>query len=496
MINDLKLIKKHYGEKMMHYCRKYFPNILEKEGVLYTLLDENFGHNKHLCDDIINENKSSDFFRYIIGLYEKNDDFHLVESSNTPFELMKQSGYTLYECKTESEIQSFKKYYEKDEELCTFKENRLKSCFVFFAVKDSVEHIKRKEFTNPQRDDEYGTSVISVQFYNGKCNNVSIKNRYNHKVQNPDSTFSNNLDNIAIGLTSSFQKYYNLNIRNSGINSIEIPSYTRAVNGKLYKYNNQVDDTYYCANNIVIKKGKVIKYPDEKYILMDNILLDLQNKNIKSLSKKEDSFTTCFTKINNIKVEKKSNEKKVTINYNEHKDAIIFLNHYNEIIKYENKYEKTLSDNFLENNKALTNLILPNVQKVGKNFLYNNVSLRNLEMSNLMSVKNNFLYKNNSLLRLSLESLITVESMFLTYNEKIAYIYAPYLVQAEDFFLSKNKDLTFLDLPSLMSVGSHFLYSNNKLENMNIPNIKYCGNHALENHDITKNYAKQKQKCN
>lgn len=32
MNNDLKWIKKHYGEKMMHLCRDYLPSLLEKEG--------------------------------------------------------------------------------------------------------------------------------------------------------------------------------------------------------------------------------------------------------------------------------------------------------------------------------------------------------------------------------------------------------------------------------------------------------------------------------
>ena len=31
-----------------------------------------------------------------------------------------EAGYILYECKTDADIQKFKKYYKKDEELCTF----------------------------------------------------------------------------------------------------------------------------------------------------------------------------------------------------------------------------------------------------------------------------------------------------------------------------------------------------------------------------------------
>ena len=33
----LDLIKKYYGENMMHLCRKLFPTILEKKGLLLYL---------------------------------------------------------------------------------------------------------------------------------------------------------------------------------------------------------------------------------------------------------------------------------------------------------------------------------------------------------------------------------------------------------------------------------------------------------------------------
>lgn len=41
---------------------------------------------------------------------------------------------------------------------------------------------------------------------------LSIKNRYNDTVNDPDATFHNDLDNIMIGLTDSFERTYNFNI--------------------------------------------------------------------------------------------------------------------------------------------------------------------------------------------------------------------------------------------------------------------------------------------
>ena len=73
-----------------------------------------------------------------------------------------------------------------------------------FAVKKNAEEIKREDFESPKREDEYGTSVMSIQFSKkGRCT-VSIKNRYNHTVNNPDATYGNDLDRITFGLKQSF----------------------------------------------------------------------------------------------------------------------------------------------------------------------------------------------------------------------------------------------------------------------------------------------------
>lgn len=51
----------------------------------------------------------------------------------------------------------------------------------------------------PARDDPYGTSSMSVQI-SRQGTHVSIKNRYNHTVGNPDNTLDSDLDNVAYGL--------------------------------------------------------------------------------------------------------------------------------------------------------------------------------------------------------------------------------------------------------------------------------------------------------
>ena len=231
----------------------------------------------YLYEDIIKKDSVSSFKNFIYFKYDNN--YKYEETTKTPFELMDEAGYTLYECHNNDEIMQFKKYYAECEKLCTFKEHRLDDCHVFFAVKKNVDEIKREDFKNPQREDEYGTSVISIQFSRGDVNTLSIKNRYNHTVHNPDATFSNNLENIIPGLTDSFANMYHLNINQEEIVDLGL-DYVKASDGKYYKYNLEIHGTHYCPDNIIIDYGEVIKdYVDkEKYILMDYFILNLQKE--------------------------------------------------------------------------------------------------------------------------------------------------------------------------------------------------------------------------
>ena len=153
MNEDLRLIKKYYGEKMMHLCRKLFPTILEESGLLSELLFKTFNPSRNLYDDIVESDNIDKFQNYINSLVERKNS-EKVETTKTPFELLEEVGYKLYECHTEEEIQAFKKYYIAKELLCTFNGDRLKTCYVFFAVKQNAEKLKREKILNPDRQDE------------------------------------------------------------------------------------------------------------------------------------------------------------------------------------------------------------------------------------------------------------------------------------------------------------------------------------------------------
>lgn len=456
MNQDLINIKKYYGEEMMHLCRHLFPSLLEQEGLLFDLITTNFAYSKFLYDDIINNNLVNKFKNYIYSLVDLETKH--VKTTEPLSDLMQEAGYNLYECKTEEDIQSFKKYYKLNEQLCTFKGGRLENYYVFFAVKKNIDKIKRESFSIPKRQDDYGTSIISIQFTKGKVNTLSIKNRYNHTVDNPDATFSNNLENIIPGLTNSFEKEYNLHINQNGSTTFEIPNYVKAIDGKYYKYNYEINNIYYCPNNIIIDDFKVINnYKEkEKYLIIDYFIIDLVAKSITLYDKKiADSFVNSFNNIKLIEVlkVKENNHKKIGIVLENNKRIYIEVDKLNRMLYYKDDDIQMVNNDFLYRNLYLQEISLSNVIEVKSNFLWYNECLNKLNMPNVELIGNSFAHKNENLKDIVLPNVKKIEAGFLYNNRVLQKFIAPNLISLGPYSLIFISDLQESELSSLQDVG-------------------------------------------
>ena len=489
MNKDLKVIKKKYGEGMMHLCREFFPTLLEQEGLLPRLLHDNFKESRSLVKDIIDNNLEEEFKNYIYNQVDVENNYEEV-GSKRPEELLKEAGYKLYECHNEEEIQSFRKYYSPGEALCTFNGGRLNRCFVFFAIKENVDEIKRENFPKPQRQDEYGTSVISIQFTRDNSHTLSIKNRYNHTVNNPDSTFGNNLDNIIPGLTNSFDKYYGMH-QSHLQNSFEIPGYVRANDGKYYKYNYEINNIYYCENNVIIDNFEVKEYPHEQYIVLDYFILDLKNKRIQTYwndMELEDSFPNTIGTIKDIKIENDKDNKNILIktDNSDEVDVIITLDKNNRIIALKNDKVENIGNSFLSYNNSLTSIELPNATSIGNRFLYYNKILTEIQLPNVTSIGNSFLSYNNSLTHIELQNATNIGNDFLLSNKLLTSIELPNVTSIGNRFLFNNVSLTSIALPNVTSVGNLFLHFNNSLISIELQNATNIGNYFLKyNNSLT-----------
>ena len=484
-MDDLKYLKKHYGEQFAHYCRSSFPTILEKEGELSKIVSNLFAPTKYLYESLKRLGDESSFCTLINMQFLKENNIK-VNTNLSPEELMDKAGYILYpECKTEKEIQSFKKYYKPLEELCTFNGGRLDTCRVWFAVKKDVNKIIRENFVSPKRQDEYGTSVISIQFTKSG-NFLSIKNRYNHTVENPDATFSNCLDNIILGLTDAFNKKYNVNT-NVKFTIPQFASFVKASDGKFYHYNFLYNGCFYCDDNYIVdsQTGNVVQFDKNSSIFMDQYIVDLKNKTISRFKDKEkkDTFMLLFKAgIKDISVVKdEENGRLVNFILKDNNIIRIKLDKTNNIEEYYNKNATKIGKMFLLENQKLRKISLPNVEEIDDGFMYFNAILKQVDLPKLRVAHNDFLSANISLEQLDVPCLEKAGSQFLYSNFYLSELNAPNLVEVGEDCLCGNVNLTEINLPKLKTVKNYFLTSNTILSSINMPELESAKNFFINN---------------
>lgn len=475
---DLKYIKKKYGEKMMHYCRECFPTILNVPGKLVEILNTHFYCVKDsLYNDIKENHKESEFNDFVYSNAGLKNEYDIRDVSKTPKELLDDAGYDLFECKTVEEVNSFKKYFILGEQLCTFLDpaSRLENKYVFFAVKKNILDIKREDFLIPDRQDEYGTSVISIQFTRDKNNHLSIKNRYNEVVNNPDSTFDNNLDNIIPGLTMSFYKAYGIREIFDENSEFQMENYI-SIDGEYFKYNYKLNDIYYCTNNIIALNGKVIKYDPEKYIIMDYFIIDLVNKKVDVFDNKlRDSFSEVIGKIKNIEIVRGEKDKKVYITNEEDNIFELTLSFDNKLIGIKNNMIDKLPNRFLISGEYLKNMEFSNVREIGNDVLYANTDLEYFNLSKAEVIGNYFLASNIKLTNIDLNKTIMIGDDFLKRNIIVESINFDSLQRVGNSFMFSNKGLSSIVIPNLSYTGKCFFKLNDKVLFASFPSLQETG---------------------
>lgn len=228
---------------------------------------------KSLCTEISNSGK--------IGQIRETTQEEIIKVFNS-------IGYDQVIFNDETKISECKKYYKSGEVICTYNDlkSRMREYHMLVAVKSNIDEVERSK--NPQREDEYGTSILNIQIArNGS--HMSIKNRYNHTVSQPDSTLNNNLDMLYMGLQSMVLGYYGFASLNS-----KKAHYNNIVNiGGIYlKYHTEKNNIYY--GSFVLDGVNGVRFTDTSryYVTMGNkdryynqpIVLDFKDKKAIDLS--------------------------------------------------------------------------------------------------------------------------------------------------------------------------------------------------------------------
>lgn len=487
--SELKQIKKIYGEQFYHFCRANFSTILDDEGELLNILKKTFAPSHSISEIINNPREVDDFIDYIYS-FQKTKTRPRASTGKTPEQLFDEAGYILYpECKSEADIDKFKSYYFDYEKLCTFGGQRLKTCRVWFAVKKNAHELIRTNYINPQRQDEYGTSVLSIQFTRGKKSRLSIKNRYNHTVKNPDSTFNNDLDNITPGLMDAFTKAYDIDLAMFFSKDYFFSKRVKCLDGMFYRYNIRWGDVFFCEKNVVVTNEMPKQFDISSTILADNYLIDFKKKKIISLIKPaKNEFVKLFGKIIDIQIEKTDKKtRKITVINSLNQEIAFEVNSKNEIVSYYNPYVKIINKNFLSTNLALESIDLPNVEEIGDGFLKCNTKLNYLNVKNVKTIGEDFLHRNSKLQYLELPNVEQIKSGFMVVNKEISTINLPKVKYIENDFLISNEIVKNFNAPLLESVGNSFLQACKKIDSLDLPNLKVVGNSFLSYNKEIKN---------
>ena len=502
MIDDLKEIKKLYGENFSHLCRDNFSKILSEPGILFNIINNTFAPTRSLYQDIIDYDLVIEFKNFIYNEYDKIKQTNLEEVKEiieSPYEVLDKVGYELFECENEEEIQSFRKWYSEGEIICTiYNGGRLNRCYVFFAVKKNAQDIKRENFDNPKREDEYSTSVLSIQFPKQGICVPDIISRYNHTVRDPNGTYGCDLNKVAPGLEESFKKLLEkrgLELNKTNKNEIDLPYYTVGPDGKYYRYNVEENGIYYCENNVVIDHGDITKYDSEKYLIIDNFIVDLVNKQIYLYGDSyHDSFIDGFDNIENIKVVKNGDYKNIIVSQPECEDVIITIDKHNSIIGYKNSNLEKIDNDFMKHCANVKNIDIKNVKSIGNDFLMFNEALEQLDLSEVEEIGHGFLQVNEVLKTLNAPKLKTIGSGALTHNHNMKELNLPEVEEIGNEFLQYNSILKTFNAKKLRKIGFNILQLNEAIEFLDLPELEIIGDGFLETNKVLKIFNAPKVK--
>lgn len=210
-----------------------------------------------------------------------NDTFGTIRETTQEeiIEDFKKAGYDTVIFDDEEKIAECKKYYAAGEVICTYNNlsGRMRQYHMLVAIKKDIDKIQRSK--TPQREDEYGVSILNIQIAkNGS--HMSIKNRYNHTVSECDSTLNNNLDLLVPGLQAKVLGYYNI----ASLNKDKTYYKNIAkINGVYLKYVTEVENVYF--GNFVLDSKNGARFTDNgRYYVntdRDNLcVLDFHDKKV------------------------------------------------------------------------------------------------------------------------------------------------------------------------------------------------------------------------
>lgn len=457
-----KIIKKQNGEK--------FARIL-RENVLLDIPNL-----KHILEFAGTNIEDAENLVPILREIQKKskeiaEEIKLYQTPRDPLDLLDEAGYDAFYANNLTQQNSIEKYFEPHEKLCTFNDpERYKNYYIIHAVKKNVKNIKRGR--QPKREDEYGTSVISIQI--AKSGGfISIKNRYNHTVDNPDATFNNNPDNIIRGLTMALKNKFGVDFMTQ---NAEMPNNYRLVNNQLVRFNYEIDNIYYDAK-YYFTGSTITKLNPDYEVMLDSVILDERTGKIRSVHQSTEYLSQILNSEisgNKVKTEKNKTTGETIINIiDENKNIKELARTKNGCITSLHLYKTSeLDKNFLKRNKTLKALFAPKLKKIENGCFSFCQGIRQIYIPELEEMGLDCFSRAYELTELNAPMLKTMKGGCFARCRKIKKLYIPQLEKMGMVCFQQNDELTELVAPKLKKMGNGCFSYNAKLKNLYIPELE------------------------
>ena len=444
-----QIIRKQNGEAFARAIREFDSGIFDIPGL----------------DDIVKyAGKEAE---PILTFLESLKDIQIKEAEQilNPLELLEQAGYDAFVADTLEKQNSIQPYYAPGEALCTFRDpTRFERYYIIHAVKKNVHEIQRSK--TPSREDEYGTSVISIQILKAG-GFISIKNRYNHTVKNPDNTFGSNPDNIIAGLSDALRKFFQVDFASQ---DVQLPEGFTFQAGRLFKYHCESQNVYF-GKGFYLKNAQLFLLDPGMQEVIEDFIIDLKEKKF---------FSPIFyyKRIKKVlEVEMKDRKWQVRKNKQGEKefyadDKLIFKTKEERLTYVHLPHTSFLQPNMIADLPFLREVSAPEVSEIAdRNFLVC-PQLEKIHLPKLCTIHRNCFNYLDGLKELSLPCLTYIGNDCFSYLKALSELTAPELIEVASFVLIKCGKLKKLYLPKLKEVRANFLISCPSLQEVEFPSLE------------------------
>ncbi len=308
-VENLRTLQKRFGERFVKgnlmegggytggAARELLAGFMDRPGFADEL--KRLIPNRHGALALLKNNHA--YIQATLEQLYKDDPTHERAPAKDPYELARSVGYELtgpFESTGE-----FVPYDQQDfrpnERLCTFNEptSRLRNYHILWLRHAEVNETLPADMLTldtlsntwkiylktigrydqdsdsydltdlrPARDDPYGTSSMSVQI-SRQGTHVSIKNRYNHTVSNPDNTLDSDLDHVAYGLKRAVYTWVGREDLMDKTSVALAEGYIADNDGGIHAYQYEEDNVYY-GDYEYIENGVVTTIDRGKYYMI------------------------------------------------------------------------------------------------------------------------------------------------------------------------------------------------------------------------------------